>query len=246
MFVSLEFALFAFATFLIGASKGGLPAVSMLAVPILSLVMPAPLAAGILLPLYLVSDCYGLVLFRRSFSKKNLLLFLPAASVGVVIGFFAVGVMTAAHGKLLVGLIGVAYLILEQIGITTAARHPTWRYGNFWGAITGFTSYISHAGGPPFQAYILPQNLKKMIFAGTATITFAVINFIKLPFYIAAGQVHLGQGLDWLAGIPFALAGAWLGYRLIRIINEVIFFRFVKVILGIISIKLIYDGIMTF
>jgi len=52
--------------------------------------------------------------------------------------------------------------------------------GLFWGTLSGFTSFISHAGAPPYQVYVLPQQLPKTVFAGTATLVFAAINLAKV------------------------------------------------------------------
>ena len=52
--------------------------------------------------------------------------------------------------------------------------------GILWGTLAGFTSFISHAGAPPFQIYVLPQRLPKLVFAGTSTILFATINAAKI------------------------------------------------------------------
>lgn len=241
---SPELALIALASFFVGSSKGGLPAISLLAVPLLSQIMPAALAAGLLLPVYLVSDAYGLVLYRRQFSKTNLMRLLPPAIIGIVFAFIGINWMSETQSKLLVGMVGLLYLALDRIGWQTAPAKPDWRYAAFWGSIAGFTSYIAHAGGPPFQAYILPQSPKKLIYAGTATIAFAVINFVKLPFYLAADQIRLDFGRELALSIPFALLGVWIGYQMVKILNERIFFVIVKVALLILSLKLIWDGLL--
>jgi uncharacterized membrane protein YfcA len=41
---------------------------------------------------------------------------------------------------------------------------------------------------------------------------------------------------------PIAIIGAFLGYKLTKIIPEKAFYRFVEVALFIVSLKLIYDG----
>ncbi len=79
--------------------------------------------------------------------------------------------------------------------------------GLFWGTITGFTSFVSHSGGPPYQVYTLPLGMPKAMFAGTSTIAFAYVNAIKLIPYWALGQINLGSlGIAvWLA-VPASLA----------------------------------------
>ena len=52
---------------MVGSSKGGLPVIGMLAVPVFALTVSPVVAAGILLPVYVVSDMFGLwALDRKS------------------------------------------------------------------------------------------------------------------------------------------------------------------------------------
>ncbi|MBP0574779.1 hypothetical protein J8J27_29130, partial [Mycobacterium tuberculosis] len=86
--------------------------------------------------------------------------------------------------------------------------------GLVWAVLTGFTSFVSHSGGPPFQVFVLPQRLPKMVYAGTVTIVFAAVNLMKLPPYVALGQVKL-DNLGIVAGMAgFAVVGVFAGLRL--------------------------------
>jgi uncharacterized membrane protein YfcA len=113
----------------------------------------------------------------------------------------------------------------------------------FWGTLTGFTSFVSHSGGPPYQMYVLPQKMDKMVFAGTSTILFAVVNIIKLLPYWALGQFNSGNLKLAALLSPVAIAGALLGYRITTILPEKLFFRLVEVALAIVSVKLIFDAL---
>ncbi len=116
--------------------------------------------------------------------------------------------------------------------------------GIFWGSIAGFTSFVSHSGAPPYQMYVLPQRLEKMVYAGTSTIIFAIINLLKLPPYWFLGQVNVGSLRVAAILAPIAIIGAFLGYRLTKVLPEKIFFRIVEVALFLVSLKLVYDGII--
>ena len=94
-----------------GLSKGGVPMIALLSVPLMSLFMDPALAAGLLLPIYIVADMYAVYLFRGAFSVRNLKVLLPAAIVGILIGFAAVSYVPGDAGKLLVAAIGLFYLI---------------------------------------------------------------------------------------------------------------------------------------
>jgi hypothetical protein len=113
--------------------------------------------------------------------------------------------------------------------------------GLFWGTLAGITSYIAHSGGPPYQAYVLPQKLEKMRYLGTTAIVFACLNWMKVPAYIYVGQMDwqsIQQAL-WLA--PFALLGAWSGAQISRLLPEKIFFFLIEIALGLVSLKLLYE-----
>ena len=237
-----------FAAFLMGVSKGGVPMLAMLSVPLMSLFMPPAMAAGLLLPLYIVADWYAVYLFHRTFSARLIKILLPGSVVGVIVAYLTVSHVPGDLIKLLVAIIGLAYLA-NALRLRSRPNLPPRQAdvgrGLFWGALSGLTSYISHAGGPPFQAYVLPQRLDKMVYLGTTTIFFAAVNLMKLPAYVMAGQITretMSQAV-WLA--PFAVFGAWAGARISQILPERVFFAVVEVALGVVSLKLLYEVCLT-
>jgi uncharacterized membrane protein YfcA len=237
------------AAFLMGLSKGGVPMLAILSVPLMSLFMDPAMAAGLLLPLYIVADWYAVYLFRKAFSLRNLKILLPGAIAGILIAFFAVTVVPRDLIKLVVAGIGLFYLVdrfrTRYLKIERPVKPADVPRGLFWGTLAGFTSYISHAGGPPFQAYVLPQRLEKMTYLGTTTIFFSVVNLLKVPPYVVAGQItsqSLSQAV-WVA--PFALAGAWSGAKISRILPERTFYLLVEIALGVVSLKLLYEVFFT-
>lgn len=232
-------------TFIVGTSKGGLPGVGVMAVPVLALAISPVTAAGLLLPLYIVSDMYGLWLYRREFDMRNLRILVPAAAIGIGVGWALAHVTNTNMVKLMVAIIGFWYCAdaLWKRGHTLPAKPADVPRGLFWGSLAGFTSFVSHAGGTPFQMYVLPQRLPKMVYAGTATICFAIINLLKLPPYWLLGQVNMHSLKTCLFLSPVAIFGAWAGYHLTRMLPEKMFFRFVEVSLFLLSLKLLWDVI---
>ena len=84
MVIDVYFVITNIAALLIGLSKGGLPSVGMLAVPILSLAISPMKAAVLLLPIYVISDVVGVWLYRKHFSKPNLMILMPAGVLVIV------------------------------------------------------------------------------------------------------------------------------------------------------------------
>jgi uncharacterized protein len=234
------------ATFLVGASKGGLPGVGILGVPILAQVISPVVAAGLLLPLYIVSDWYGLWLYRKNYDVWNIKLITGAAIIGLLIGWATAQYNNDALVKLIVGVIGLWYtadLVWKNTRKVDVAPKPaSIPRGLFWGTLAGFTSFVAHAGGTPYQMYMLPQKLDKMTYAGTATITFAIINLLKLPPYWLLGQINIVSLQTCLILAPVSVFGAWAGFRMTKVLPEKLFFRCVEVALFLVSLKLIYDA----
>lgn len=233
------------ASVFVGLSKGGLPVIGMLAVPVLALVVPPVMAAGLLLPVYVASDMIGLYAYRRAFDARVLKILVPATTLGVALGWATASVVPEALVTGLVGLIGAAFALnlLVARRAPAPARRAGVAAGGFWGLLTGFTSFVSHAGAPPYQVYVLPLGLEKMVFAGTSTILFAYVNAIKLVPYWALGQLS-AQNLRAAAllAVPAALA-VLAGVRLVRVIPQALFFRLVTWALLAISLRLLWQAV---
>lgn len=232
------------ASVFVGLSKGGLPVIGMLAVPVLALVLSPVTAAGLLLPVYVASDLIGLYAYRRAFDARVLKILVPATTAGVGLGWATASLVPEALVTGLVGLIGAAFALnlLVRRRAPTPARRAAVGAGGFWGVLTGFTSFVSHAGAPPYQVYVLPLGLEKMVFAGTSTILFAYVNAIKLLPYWALGQLS-AQNLRAAAllALPAGLA-VLAGVRLVRVIPQALFFKAVTWALLAISLRLLWQA----
>ena len=111
--------------------------------------------------------------------------------------------------------------------------------GIFWGTLSGFTSFVAHAGGPPFQVYTLPQKLPKMVFAGTTTLVFAVVNLAKVIPYSSIYPYTVETFKISAMLLPVAAIGTVAGKKLIERLSEKIFFLIVQIAIFLISIKLV-------
>ena len=75
------------AVLLYGIAKGGFAGpLAILGVPLMSLVISPLQAAAILLPILCVQDVISIYSYRKSFHLKNLMILLPAALSGIVLG----------------------------------------------------------------------------------------------------------------------------------------------------------------
>lgn len=239
------------AALLVGLSKGGLPAVGMLAVPVLALVISPVAAASLLLPIYVVSDIVGIWLYRRDFSTRNLKILIPASLIGIGIAWSMASMLSDRAVGLLVGLLGIGFCLNtwfgHALGLSAGSAPQPARVGKglFWGTVSGFTSFVAHAGSPPYQIYVLPQKLPKATYAGTSTLLFAVINAAKIGPYMQLRPYSMADMKTAALLVPAALVGTVLGAWLTQRLADRWFFRLVQAALFAVSVKLVADGVRT-
>ena len=235
------------AVILVGLSKGGFGgAVGFVGVPLMALVMPPVQAAAILLPILVLSDIVSLWTWRGVYDRSILRSMLPGAMIGIAIGWLTAAVVTAGMVRFIVGTVALvfvarwAYQQFRHGSHHVAAPNRAAALG--WGTVSGFTSFVAHVGGPPFQVYTLPLRLDPKVLSGTAAIFFAITNAVKLIPYFALGQfdtTNLTASAVLMPIAPLAtLAGAWL----VRRMSPEVFYPFTYATVALIGVKLIYDA----
>ncbi len=230
-----------------GLAKGGFAGIGVLSMPLLALVMPPLEGAAMLLPILIVQDVVSVWSFRHDWEGWILAVMLPGAAVGILLGYlFASHVPeTGILGAL--GLISILFagqrLWLGRGGRIAASSRSPWWIGSLFGMATGFTSHVAHAGGPPFQMWVIPRNLPPARFIGTSALTFAAINWMKVPAYIAAGQFDRHTLTITAALLPVALASTFFGVWLVRRVPAQRFYPMIYALLILVGVKLIFDAL---
>ncbi len=235
------------AVLIVGMSKGGFGGgLALVGVPMMSLAIPPVQAAGILLPILLVMDIVGLLSYRAIFCRKTLAILLPAGLLGTLIGYFTAAYISETFILLLTGTIAIIFVLDYWFNDKSvrAAKEQNVFLGGFWGTVAGLTSFIAHAGGAPFQMYILPLRLAPPVMAGTAVTFFAVVNFSKILPYFALGQFDVTNLASSLVLLPFAPLATLAGVKIAKHINVGLFYKITYAGLFVISLKLIWDGLV--
>ena len=236
------------ATLLFGMSKAGFGgAAGSLGVPLMALAVPAPFAAAVMLPILLAIDLIGLVVFRGKADTANLRIILPGAMIGVALGWLTFSHVDARWIKLLIGIEAIAFALDRFRAARNAAiavpSAPTFLPGILWSGVAGFTSFISHAGGPPIMQYLMPQNMDKMRLVGTTVIFFTAVNFAKIGPYAQLGLVDLSNLAVSLLLAPAIPIGYFAGYRLLQAVDMRGFNLVTAWTLLAAGTKLVFDGI---
>lgn len=249
MLLADPFTLFvcALAVVLVGMAKGGFAGLGVLATPLVALALPPSEAAAVILPILIAQDVISVWSFRHSWDRWIVAWMLPGAVVGIGIGWaFAAwvneNVLMAALGLITLGF-GLYRLWLERgHRVVAASTSPGW-VGLLFGAATGLTSQIAHAGGPPFQIWVAPRKLPHVTYVGTNSILFAAINWLKLPSYIALGVMTHEVLVAALMLLPLAAASTLVSIRLLRRLKPDRFYHITYWLMVFLGAKLVWSGL---
>lgn len=200
-----------------GISKSGFAGgAGVIAVPLLSFVMPVPVAAILMLPLLIVMDAKTMHYYWRSVNWQEIKVIGPAALVGIIAGGYLLGGLSSSLLQSLLGLFCIAFALWKQLSPVLA--HLPYA-GLFWATLSGLTSTLLHAGGPPINIYLATIRLPKRTWLASAAMFFAMMNLVKIVPYALTAQSQSGFSVSSLLIIdiillPACLLGSSLGHRL--------------------------------
>lgn len=235
----------AFVGLLIGVAKGGLGGlIGTLATPLMSLVMPPSQVVGLLLPMLMFADVFAIVTYWRRWRTRLVLLLLPGGIVGVTIGtFFIKNASTELWRHVLAAIVifFTLYKLLEKFILRWLPYKGHDWHGLLAGTLAGFSSTLAHAGGPPVAMYLLLQKVPPIEFNASSVVFFAILNWIKVPYYTYAQlfDFHRLTQVLWL--MPVIPVGVALGRWLTNKINHLWFERLIVALLLISGVLLLIE-----
>ena len=231
-----------------GISKGGFGSGAAFAsAAILAVILEPGQALGIMLPLLMLIDVATLRPYWRKWSWSDGKLLLIGGLPGVALGGAFYTIANDDLLRLIIGAVALLFVIWQLLTRTGAVRAPAERLpgwvGVAAGVTAGFTSFVSHAGGPPAAVYMLSQRLDKTTYQATTVLVFWIINIAKFVPYAFLGIFTLDTLLADLFLAPFALLGAWIGVRAHFMVSENAFFTLTYSLLTVTGAKLIWDAL---
>ncbi len=231
-----------------GISKGGFGSgAAFAAAPILAIVMDPAIAVGMMLPLLMLIDAVSLRSFWRGWHGPSAAALILGSLPGIALGAWFFRQANPDMLRLLIGSIALAFLAYQIARNRGWLRIPDlpfrWSTGIGTGGVMGFTSFVSHAGGPPAAIFLLAQGMGKTTYQATSVLVFWAVNLTKsVPYAMLGLFTHETLVLDlWLA--PVAVGGALLGVRAHHIVPERVFFGITYVLLACTGTKLIWDAL---
>lgn len=230
-----------------GVSKGGFGSgAAFAATPVLALVVDPGVALGVMLPLLMLIDIATLRAYWGKWSWPDARALILGGLPGVAIGAALWRVAPDDVFRVLIGAVSIAFVAWQLFGRGVIARAtarplPVW-IGLSTGIFAGFTSFVSHAGGPPVAVYLLTRGVTKTTYQATTVLVFWAINIVKsLPYaFLGIFSAETLRADLWLA--PCALLGAWLGVKAHRLVSEKLFFGLTYAMLLGAGSKLLWDA----
>ena len=214
---------------IVGLAKTGIPGVSILFVGLLANAMPARQATGVILPMLILGDVFGVLLYRRHTEWRHLWKLFPWTAAGVVLGWLALGRIDDLQTKRLIGVILALLVSLHfcrksrQAPDENAVAHaPLWVAAGT-GLLAGFTTLVANAAGSVMTIYLLAMRLPKLGFLGTNAVFFLLLNWFKVPFMVNLGLINRESLALNLRLAPAVVAGCLIGRYAAARMNQKVF-----------------------
>ncbi len=232
------------AVLMLGIGKSGFGAgIGSLAVPLMAIAVTVPQAAAILMPVLFLADVLGIAAYRKDFDKTLLRFLIPFALLGTVVGTLLFKVLDSHLVAGIVGLFTLLFLAQRLLLAPKADSPPPPKWlGALLATTSGFTSFIAHAGGPPVNAYVIPLRLSPVRYTATMAFLFFVVNLSKWVPYAWLGLLDARNMATSLVLLPLVPVGVWVGVRIARRIDPVLFYRLLYGGMFLTGCKLLWDG----
>lgn len=225
-----QWAVLALTAFFIGLSKTGIYGLGSVMVPVMAAAFGGKLSTGIVLPMLIMADLFGVAYYRRHGDWGHLLKLLPWAFAGIVIGTFVGHEINDRAFKAVMGVIVVVSVAIMfwQDRRRSAVVPDQWWFAALLGLAAGFTTMLGNLAGAVTALYLLTMRLPKNSFIGTSAWFFLAVNVFKVPFQVLFwGTVNVASLQLNLLTFPIIALGAVGGIWATKLLSEKMYRQFV-------------------
>ncbi|HYL89903.1 MAG TPA: sulfite exporter TauE/SafE family protein [Burkholderiales bacterium] len=231
------------AVLLTGISKSGVGGgAGGVSTPLMSMAISPVAAAAIMLPVLCVMDLFGIRAYLWKWDKVIARRVVGGGLIGCALGYLTFSWLDDNWIRIILGAIALGFLAFSYFPKKSLAR-PSNLSGWLWSALSGCTTFITHAGGPPLMVYLLQLRLDKTTFIAVSLVFFAAMNYAKILPYFWLGLFDARNLATSVVLIPLGVIGIYIGVRLQRHLEPRMFYAVVHTLLFLTGIKLLYDGL---
>jgi len=228
---------------LLGIGKAGLKGIGIVIVTIMAIVFGGKQSTGVLIPMMVVADVFAVIYYHRHTQWKFLIKLLPSMVIGVLLGVWLGNDISDILFKQLMAvlILGIVVVMIYMDRKKTNEIPSSKIFSNSIGLLSGFTSMIGNLAGSFSTIYFLAMRLPKNEFIGTAAWLFFIINVFKLPFHIFVWKTVSSESLIInLILVPGIIFGFYVGIKLVKLINNEIYRKFILLVTGIGAIVILF------
>jgi uncharacterized membrane protein YfcA len=192
---------------------------------------------------HLFGNLGRITFFRQGFDKKIIFQFGVPSVLLSLLGAFLIGVLPQPTLKLILGifLIVTSGSFLAKPGLKFPANTGTYVAG---GSVTGFITALVGTGGALRATLLQGFNIEKVKYIATAATIALATDVTRIPVYLSQGFLAEQYYLYLPVLFGVALAGSFIGRKIVKRINQELFRKVVLVAIIIVSIKFIIDGLL--
>lgn len=224
----------------IGMSKTGVQGIMLMIVPLMAIAFGAKESTGVILPMLCMADIIAVAYYKRIADWRIVVKLLPTAILGFFLAIGVDGLIPSGQFRQLMGwtlILAIAVMIWSEIFGKDGSNSPIARWSKKWwfaaifGLLGGFTTMIGNAAGPVMSVYLLSMRKEKMEYIGINAWFFLVVNLLKVPL-----QAFVWDNITWdslllnLAMLPVIGIGAIVGIRIVKLLPEIAFRRFIQIV----------------
>ena len=229
-----QWAILALSALFIGMSKTGVQGITLLAVPYMAMAFGAKESTGIILPMLCLADIIAVAYYKRIADWKVVAKLLPTAIFGFFVAIFVDKLIPTNEFRQLMGwtlVLALVVMIWSEVFGKENKWMKKWWYAAIFGLLGGFTTMIGNAAGPVMSVYLLSMRKEKMEYIGINAWFFLVVNLLKVPL-----QAFVWDNITWdslqlnLVMLPVIGIGSLIGIRIVKLLPEKIFRRFIQIV----------------
>lgn len=218
----------------IGMSKTGVQGIMLMIVPLMAMAFGAKESTGVILPMLCMADIIAVAYYKRIADWTVVAKLLPTAVLGFFLAIGVDNVIPTGQFRQLMGwtlMLALAVMIWSEVFGRENRWMKKWWYAAIFGLLGGFTTMIGNAAGPVMSVYLLSMRKEKMEYIGINAWFFLVVNLLKVPL-----QAFVWDNITWdslilnLSMLPVIGIGALIGIRIVKLLPERVFRRFIQIV----------------
>ncbi|MTI66221.1 MAG: sulfite exporter TauE/SafE family protein [Firmicutes bacterium] len=217
---------------------------SLLALPLLGLILPIKIVVPILVIYSLVINAIIIYKIREDVHLGRIKYLIIAGIISTPLGTYLLLILNENTLKVVIGIIISisAISMLKGYKINIESKRENISYIPV-GLISGILNGSVSLSGPPVILFLANQGVKKQIFRANLTSYFLILNIITIPTYFFGGLITKDVINHTIILFPALIIGVLLGIKLGNKVDEKIFKKLTLILVISMGILSIISGI---